>query len=50
MIALVTTLFWVGVHTVVSTLGLLPNGDISEVVVEMCIRDRASPGRLKAGP
>ena len=35
MIALVTTLFWVGVHTVVSTLGLLPNGDISEVVVAM---------------
>ena len=35
MIALVTTLFWVGVHTVVSTLELLPNGDISEVVVAM---------------
>lgn len=35
MIALVTTLFWIGVHTVVSTLGLLPNGDISEVVVAM---------------
>lgn len=35
MIALVTTLFWMGVHTVVSTLGLLPNGDISEVVVAM---------------
>ncbi len=37
MIALVTTLFWMGVHTVVSTLGLLPNGDISEVVVAMTI-------------
>ena len=35
MIALVTTLFWVGAHTVVSTLGLLPNGDISEVMVAM---------------
>lgn len=35
MIALATTLFWVGVHAVVSTLALLPNGDISEVVVAM---------------
>ena len=35
LIALATTLFWVAVHTVVSTLGLLPNGDISEVVVAM---------------
>ena len=35
MIALVTTLFWMGAHTVVSTLRLLPNGDISEVVVAM---------------
>ena len=35
MIALATTLFWVGVHTVVSALGLLPNGDISEIVVAM---------------
>ncbi len=35
LIALATTLFWVAVHTVVSALGLLPNGDISEVVVAM---------------
>ena len=35
MIALATTLFWVGLHAVVSTLALLPNGDISEVVVAM---------------
>lgn len=38
-VALATALFWIAVHTVVTTLGLLPNGDISEVAVglTMCI-------------